>query len=126
VSVPLAGATSPGTVSVTPATWWSTDILLPAGAARSRATVNVPGVVPRLPSVTDGLVTARASGAPSSIVGVAELRVRRVGQPHRERLVGLDDPVAANGDVRDALDVARSERQPTGRRPGPSTRKSIS
>ena len=45
--------------------------------------------------------------------GVAERRVRRVGQPHRERLVGLDDPVTANGDVHDALDVARSERQPT-------------
>jgi len=34
--------------------------------------VNVAGVVPLLPSLTDGLVTARASGSWSSIVSGAE------------------------------------------------------
>ena len=67
--------------------------------------MNVAGVVPLLASLTDGLFTARASGSWSSIVSRAE----------------ASPSVAC--DVHDALDVARSERQPTAA--GTRTRKSI-
>ena len=74
--------------------------------------MNVAGVVPVFPSVTVGLDTESASGSSSAIVRVAEaspsVAFSGSESDDRERLVGLDGRVAADGDVDDRLCLARA------------------